>query len=65
MMARLLGVSRSGYYSWVDAGGPRDPLAGLKDVVMGLWADSDGTFGWRRVKAELCFSQQLNLGFHD
>ena len=43
MMARLLGVSRSGYYSWVDAGGPRDPLAGLKDVVMGLWADSDGT----------------------
>lgn len=53
MMARLLGVSRSGYYSWVDAGGPRDPLAGLKDVVMGLWADSDGTFGWRRVKAEL------------
>ena len=31
MMARLLGVSRSGYYSWVSAGGPTDPLAGLKD----------------------------------
>ena len=29
MMARLLGVSRSGYYSWLDAGGRLDPLAGL------------------------------------
>lgn len=52
-MARLLGVSRSGYYSWVSAGGPADPLAGLKDVVTALWEGSGGTFGWRRVKAEL------------
>ncbi len=53
MMARLLGVSRSGYYSWLDAGGHLDPLAGLKDVVAALWEGSGRTFGWRRVKAEL------------
>ena len=53
MMARLLGVSRSGYYSWLDAGGHLDPLAGLKDVVAALWEGSGGAFGWRRVKAEL------------
>lgn len=53
MMARLLGVSRSGYYSWLGAGGRLDPLAGLKDVVAALWEGSGRTFGWRRVKAEL------------
>ena len=53
MMARLLGVSRSGYYSWLDAGGHLDPLAGLKDVVAALWEGGGGAFGWRRVKAEL------------
>ena len=53
LMARLLGVSRSGYYAWLDAGGPQDPLAGLKDAVMALWEGSDGRFGWRSVKAEL------------
>ena len=53
MMARLLGVSRSGYYSWLDAGGHLDPLAGLKDVVAALWEGSGGAFGWRRVHAEL------------
>ena len=53
MMARLLGVSRSGYYSWLDAGGRLDPLAGLKDVVAALWEGSGGAFGWRRVKAGL------------
>ena len=53
MTARLLGVSRSGRCPRVDAGGPRDPLAGPKDAVMGLWADGDGAFGWRRAKAGL------------
>ena len=52
-MARLLGVSRSGHCSWLDAGGHLDPLAGLKDVVAALWEGSGRTFGWRRVKAEL------------
>ena len=52
MTARLLGVSRSGHCSWLDAGGHADPLAGLKDVVEALWEDSGGTFGWRRVRAE-------------
>ena len=37
MMARLLGVSRSGYYSLLDAGGRLDPPAGPKDVVAALW----------------------------
>ena len=53
MMARLLGVSRSGYCSWLDAGGRLDPLAGPKDAVAALWEGSGRTFGWRRVKAEL------------
>ena len=53
MMARLLGVSRPGHCSWLDAGGHADPLAGLKDVVEALREGSGGTFGWRRVKAEL------------
>lgn len=53
LMARLLGVSRSGYYSWVSAGGPADPLAGLKGVVTALREGGGGVFGWRRVKAEL------------
>ena len=51
MTARLLGASRSGRCPRVDAGGPRDPLAGPKDVAMGLRADGDGAFGWRRAKA--------------
>ena len=53
MMARLPGVSRSGYCPWVSAGGPADPLAGLKGVVTGVWEGSGGVFGWRSVKAEL------------
>ena len=53
MMARLLGVSRSGHCSWLDAGGHLDPLAGLKDVAAALWEGSGGAFGWRRVHAGL------------
>ena len=53
MTARLLGASRSGRCPRVDAGGPRDPLAGPKDAAMGLRADGDGAFGWRRAKAGL------------
>ena len=53
MTARLLGASRSGRCPRVDAGGPRDPLAGLEDVAMGPRADGDGASGWRRAKAGL------------
>ena len=53
MMARLLGVSRSGHCSWLGAGGRLDPLAGLKDVVAALWEGGARTFGWRRVKPGL------------
>ena len=51
--ARLLGVPRSGRCPRVDAGGPRDPLAGLEDAATGLRADGDGAFGWRRAKTGL------------
>ncbi len=51
MMARLLGVSRSGCYAWLDAGGHTGPLAGLKEVVEA--PREGGAFGWHRVKAGL------------
>ena len=53
MMARLLGVSRSGYCSWLDAGGHLDPLPSHRDAVAALWEGSGGAFGWRRVHAGL------------
>lgn len=53
MMARLLGVSRSGHCSWLGAGGRLDPPAGLKDVAAALWEGGGRTFGRRRVRAGL------------
>lgn len=54
-MCRWAKVSRSGYYEWRD----RDPSATerwraeLGDVIEAIFADSDGTYGHRRVHAAL------------
>lgn len=57
LMARLLGVSRAGYYAWA---GRRDTLPAstarrvwLSGVIAQIHADSHGVNGFRRVLAEL------------
>ncbi|EEZ62285.1 hypothetical protein HMPREF0762_00383, partial [Slackia exigua ATCC 700122] len=53
MMARVLEVSRSGFYSWLAKGEPDDPWAGLRAEVKRVWLESDRTFGARFVLAFL------------
>ena len=51
MMARLLGVSRSGFYSWLSRGAPEDEWAAERAEVERVWRESDGRFGRRMVRA--------------
>ncbi|GAB7008053.1 hypothetical protein JCM18899A_55370 [Nocardioides sp. AN3] len=59
-MAGLLGVSRSGYYAWINRGGT-DPSPGprarhraaVEEVVVASHEGSDGVNGHRRIRAEL------------
>ena len=53
LMARVLEVSRSGFYSWLAAGCPRDVWAAERDAVMRAWLESDRRFGFRFVHAML------------
>ncbi len=53
MMARVLKVSRSGFYSWLAKGEPEDPWAKLREVIWRVWLESDRTFGARFVLAFL------------
>ena len=61
-MARLLGVSRSGYYAWLDRGSSRHALADerLKSAIAAAHAASRGTYGAPRIRAELA-SQGLRV----
>ena len=57
-MARLLEVSRSGYYDWTrrDAAGPspaQQRRAELTAKIVDFHADSDGTYGSPRIRADL------------
>lgn len=55
MMCRLLGVSRSGFYEWVDR--PTSPTARrrteLTALIRAIFAESGRSYGYRRVHAEL------------
>lgn len=53
MMARLLGVSRSGFYDWLSRprGRRDDPWAGLRADIERAWLDSGRTFGARTIFA--------------
>ena len=51
MMARLLGVSRSGFYSRLSRGAPEDEWAAERAEVERVWRESDGRFGHRIVRA--------------
>lgn len=53
LMARILGVSRSGFYSWLANGCPEDDWAAERDAVMRVWLESDRRFGFRFVHAML------------
>ena len=53
MMARVLKVSRSGFYSWLARGEPDDPWARLRAEVKRVWLESDRIFGARSVLAFL------------
>lgn len=52
MMARILGVSRSGFYSWLAGGCPEDDWSAKREAVRRVWLESDHRFGARFVK---CF----------
>lgn len=49
MMARLLAVSRSGFYSWLSKGPGPDPWARLRSCVERIWIDSGQRFGARSI----------------
>ena len=50
MMARVLGVSRSGFYSWLSNGCPRENWSAEREAVRRVWLESDRRFGFRFVK---------------
>ena len=57
LMARVLGVSRSGFYSWLSNGRPREDWSAEREAVRRVWLEADRRFGARFVK---CF---LPAGF--
>ena len=54
-MCTWLDVSRSGFYEWRDrpASATTQRREYLKEVIIEIFEDSDGTYGYRRVHAEL------------
>lgn len=52
MMARLLGVSRSGFHDWLKRG-RGDPWAAARGAVKACWEASRGRFGARMVRMAL------------
>lgn len=66
MMARLLKVSRSGYYAWrARPASKRDVAnAALTEVIKAIHEDSRQTYGARRVHAELLDEFELRVARH-
>lgn len=52
LMARVLGVSRSGFFSWLSNGCPEDDWSAEREAMRRVWLESDRRFGFRFVK---CF----------
>jgi putative transposase len=54
-MCRVLGVSRSGYYAWArrPPSARQSANAALMVEIRRVHAHSEGTYGWRRVHAQL------------
>lgn len=53
LMARALEASRSGFYSWLASGCPRDSWAAERDAVMRVGLETDRRFGFRFAHAML------------
>lgn len=53
LMARILGVRRSGFYSRLANGCPEDDWSAERDAVMRVWLESGRRFGFRFVHAML------------
>ena len=49
MMARVLEVSRSGFYRWLKAKGGEDPWGPLKEAICAIWEESDRRFDFCKV----------------
>ena len=49
MMARLLGVSRQGFYQWRSRGPDPDPWAGLRSAIERCWPEGERIFGARQI----------------
>jgi putative transposase len=62
-MCRLLQVSRSGYYAWRDRPTSQREVSneGLLNVIKGVHELSRGTYGARRVHAELRLEYDLQV----
>ncbi len=54
-MCAWAGVSKSGFYEWLDrpASATARRREDLKALIEAIFADSDGTYGYRRIHAEL------------
>ena len=54
-MCEWIGVSRSGFHEWRDraASATAQRQEQLKVLIAHIFADSDGTYGYRRVHAQL------------
>ncbi len=53
MMARVLEVSRSGFYAWLGQGAPIDDWGEVREAVKRIWEESDRRFGARFIKCSL------------
>ena len=53
MMARLLGVSRQGFYQWLSRNPEPDPWAELKAAIERCWLESKRIFGARQILHDL------------
>jgi len=61
MMARVLHVSRSGFYDWLNRPKTPDKWHELKLEIEKLWLDSDKVFGARMIHSRLSNSEKTTL----